>query len=268
MLRRTGQEVRESFIDNPLRKSAEKIVATTLSGWKLWLFQKILKWARKRVQGRENLRFERTRVFARVREVFRAIAVQFAAENIIKEEKDIFYLEVQEIFGWIQGTATTVNLKGLIELRKTEYAVWEKEGKPADRFYTYGSIWLHNQFIGKGLPPKDGEIRGTPACPGTVRGRVRCIVDPTKENMEPGEIMVCYRTDPGWAPLFPNASAILVERGSLLSHSAVVARELGIPTIVAIPNLMESLKTGDEITVFANDGRVEVHKENQGEENG
>ena len=73
--------------------------------------------------------------------------------------------------------------------------------------------------------------------------------------------MVCYRTDPGWAPLFPNASAILVERGSLLSHSAVVARELGIPTIVAIPNLMERLKTGQEITVFANDGRVEIHKE-------
>ena len=261
MLRRKVGTERESFLDNPLRKSAENVVTTNLSGWRLWLFQKILKWARKRVQGRENLRFERTRVFARVREVFRAMAVQFVAENIINEEKDIFYLEVQEIFGWVQGTTTTVNLKGLIELRRAEYAVWEKEGKPADRFYTYGSIWLHNQFIGKGLPPKDGEIRGTPACPGTVRGHVRCIVDPTTETLEPGEIMVCYRTDPGWAPLFPNASAILVERGSLLSHSAVVARELGIPTIVAIPNLMERLKTGQEITVFANDGRVEIHKE-------
>ena len=266
MLRRKGKKEVESFIDNPLRRDAERVVDIHLSGWKRWLFQRILKWARKRVQSRENLRFERTRVFARVREIFRAIAVLFVEKDIILAEKDIFYLEVEEIFGWIQGTATTVNLKGLIALRKQEYARWEKEGKPADRFYTYGPIWLHNPFIGKGLPPKEGAIQGTPACPGTVTGIVRRIVDPTTENVEPREIMVCYRTDPGWAPLFPNSAAILVERGSLLSHSAVVARELGIPTIVAIPNLMERLKTGDKITVFANDGRVELHHADQ--ENG
>ena len=87
---------------------------------------------------------------------------------------------------------------------------------------------------------------------------IKRIEDPTTETLEPGEILLCYRTDPGWAPLFPNASAILVERGSLLSHSAVVARELGIPTIVAIPEVMNRLNTGQTVRVNATDGIVEI----------
>ena len=60
-----------------------------------------------------------------------------------------------------------------------------------------------------------------------------------------GEILVTARTDPGWAPLYPSCSGLLIERGSLLSHSAVVARELGLPTVVGIPGgLMDRLETG------------------------
>ena len=55
------------------------------------------------------------------------------------------------------------------------------------------------------------------------------------------------RTDPGWAPLFPTAGGILVERGSTLSHSAVVARELGIPAIVGIPNITKILQDGERV---------------------
>ena len=87
---------------------------------------------------------------------------------------------------------------------------------------------------------------------------MRCITDPKSETLQQGEILVCYRTDPGWVPLFPAAAAILVERGSLLSHSAVVARELCIPTVVAIPNLMNRLRTGQRIRVDAAKGTVEV----------
>jgi phosphoenolpyruvate synthase/pyruvate phosphate dikinase len=56
---------------------------------------------------------------------------------------------------------------------------------------------------------------------------------------------VAERTDPGWIMLFPAAAGILVERGSLLSHSAIVARELGIPAIVSLPGLTAWLTDGD-----------------------
>jgi pyruvate,water dikinase len=62
---------------------------------------------------------------------------------------------------------------------------------------------------------------------------------------------VAARTDPGWVPLYPSVSGILIERGSILSHSAIVAREMGIPAIVGIPNLLDSIKNGDRIHMDA-----------------
>ncbi|MBU0482951.1 MAG: hypothetical protein KKB30_00350 [Proteobacteria bacterium] len=73
------------------------------------------------------------------------------------------------------------------------------------------------------------------------------------------EILVAGRTDPGWVPLYPAVSGILIERGSILSHSAIVAREMGIPTIVGIPNLMHTLKDGQNITMDGATGKVIIN---------
>ncbi len=71
-----------------------------------------------------------------------------------------------------------------------------------------------------------------------------------------GEILVAARTDPGWVFLFPAAAALLVERGSPLSHSAIVARELGLPAIVNIPGLTALLRTGDLVELDGRSGAV------------
>jgi pyruvate,water dikinase len=79
-----------------------------------------------------------------------------------------------------------------------------------------------------------------------------------------GEILVTERTDPGWVPLYPSCSGLLIERGSLLSHSAVVARELGLPTIVGISGgLMKKLKTGDRVRVDGAKGEVRILQESE-----
>jgi pyruvate,water dikinase len=61
--------------------------------------------------------------------------------------------------------------------------------------------------------------------------------------------MVARHTDPGWIALFASAGAIVVERGSLLSHSAIVARELGIPCVVALKGAMAWIADGETIEV-------------------
>ncbi len=71
------------------------------------------------------------------------------------------------------------------------------------------------------------------------------ITDPRATALCPGDVLVARRTDPGWIVLFTEASGILVEHGSLLSHAAIVARELGIPTVVSLPGLMDWLEDGD-----------------------
>ena len=72
----------------------------------------------------------------------------------------------------------------------------------------------------------------------------------------PGEVLVARHTDPGWIALFANASAIAVERGSLLSHSAIVARELGIPAIVSITDVTRWLQSGDEVEMDGASGVI------------
>jgi len=73
--------------------------------------------------------------------------------------------------------------------------------------------------------------------------------------------LVTSSTDPAWVTLFPTASAIIVERGSLLSHSAIVTREMGKPCIVGVTGLLDSLKTGDFVEMDGSTGEIRVCSE-------
>ncbi len=224
-------------------------------------FNFILKQARYTVKNRENLRFERTLLFGRVRELFLRIGFILASMNVIEDKRDIFYLEVDEILFFIDGKSTTNNIKELIEIRKQQYFKYN-EVLPDERFYSYGAVNIGNDFKRKvrKIEEKESklELKGIGASPGKVIGKVRVIKDPTNSRLEQGEILVAEYTDPGWIMLFPAASGILVERGSLLSHSAIVSRELGIPAVVGITGLINNLKDGDEVELDGTIGVVNI----------
>ena len=93
-------------------------------------------------------------------------------------------------------------------------------------------------------------------CPGIVRARVRVVRDPREARDLAGHILVAERTDPGWTLLFPTARGLLVQRGSLLSHSAIVAREMGLPCIVGLPRLLETLREGEWVEMDGTTGIV------------
>ena len=80
-------------------------------------------------------------------------------------------------------------------------------------------------------------------CPGIVAGRARVFAIRAARRSAPGDILVAEHTDPGWIMLFPPRPRLLVERGSLLSHAAIVARELGIPAVVSVPGVTRWLRT-------------------------
>ena len=83
--------------------------------------------------------------------------------------------------------------------------------------------------------------------PGVATGTAR-VVDNPQEIGELGSdyVLVCASTDPGWTPLFLNARGLIVERGGVLSHGAIVARDFGIPA-VSCPNATRLLKDGDSV---------------------
>lgn len=214
--------------------------------------------ARARVRDRENLRFERTRLFGRVRQIFVELGRKLHALDVLAEPRDVFYLEVNEVLGFLDGTASTTDLKGLVALRRTEFERYRKETPPADRFETRGVVHQGNSFQGKPAAVEaDGETRrGLGCCPGVVRGPVRVVTDPRGVDLRQGEILVAERTDPGWIMLFPSAAGLLVERGSLLSHSAIVGGELGLPAVVSVAGVTRWLRDGDEVEMDGGSGVV------------
>ncbi|MDH5544216.1 MAG: PEP-utilizing enzyme [Gammaproteobacteria bacterium] len=223
------------------------------------LFAWVLRNARARVRDRENLRFERTRVFGRVRSLFVEIGKRLYAEGVLLHPRDVFYLSVEESLGFIEGTAISTQLAELAQLRRREFEHYSTQAVPADRFDTKGAVYIGNSFV----PPHQASFdqhasqhAGTGCCPGIVRGRVRVITDPRSQTLEAGEILVAERTDPGWIMLFASASGLLVERGSLLSHAAIVAREMSIPAIVAIEDVTKWLKSGDLVEFDGTTGKI------------
>jgi pyruvate,water dikinase len=241
-----------------LRIAAERQALAKLGPIRRFVFKQVLVQARARIRDRENLRFERTRVFGRVRRIFVQLGRRLHASGQLEEDRDIFYLTYEEALAFVEGTAVTTSLSELANLRKKEFETYQKSS-PSDRFETRGMVYVGNSFQAPAeTPPQGNDLRGTGCCPGTVRGRVRVILDPQSANPEPGEILVARRTDPGWITLLPAAAGLLVEFGSLLSHSAIVTREMGIPSIVAIPNLIKQLMTGDLVEMDGSRGLVKI----------
>lgn len=73
-----------------------------------------------------------------------------------------------------------------------------------------------------------------------------------------GKVVVAVSTDPGWAYLLSGAGAIVAERGSLLSHTAIISRELGIPSVVGVREATTQLRTGDVVEVDGARGTVRI----------
>ena len=232
------------------------------TGWRGIIFRWVLRQARARVRDRENLRFERTRLFGRVRRIFVELGRRCHADGLLAEPRDIFYLTLEEALGFCDGTSATTDLRGLVALRQAEFERWRQRPAPSDRCETRGTVNHAHDFLDErpavtSAAPITGEERkGLGCCPGFVRGKVRVIRDPRGATLEPGEILVAERTDPGWVLLFPSASGLLVERGSLLSHSAIVSRELSLPGIVSLAGLTSWLQTGDTVEMNGSTGVV------------
>lgn len=225
-----------------------------------WVALALTRWAKARVRDRENLRFERTRVFGRVREIFLCLGRRLAARGLLRDPRDVFFLQVDEALGAVEGTVVTQDLRALADIRKREAGRFEGMPEMPGRFETRGAVL---PGILGGLPASPGDDQGGGAsrtgigcCVGVVRARARVVLDPRGESLRPGEILVARHTDPGWIALFSGAAGIVVERGSLLSHSAIVAREMGIPAIVALDGATSWLNTGDLLEMDGSTGVV------------
>ena len=229
------------LIANPLKREVAKAVT---------------RWAKARVRDRENLRFERTRIFGRARRIFLAMGRELTALGKLSDPRDVFYLTVDEVLGAIEGSGLSQNLNALVLLRKSEEDASASRPDPDERLVIRGAAITAPVSTSAPAAPTGDLQQATGCSAGSVRAKARVILDPRTESLTPGDILVARNTDPGWIAVFSNASAIVVERGSLLSHSAIVARELGIPCVVGLKGATEWINSGETLEVNGETGTV------------
>jgi len=120
-------------------------------------------------------------------------------------------------------------------------------------------IWAMEEELTPAAPVEGEHIGGLAASPGVATGRVRVIRSAAEiEKLRAGDVLVCQITTPAWTLVFPWAVALVTDGGSVLSHAAIVAREHGLPAVVATGDATRRLRTGDQVTVDGNRGVVIV----------
>ena len=109
----------------------------------------VLRNASSMVMQRENLRFERTRLFGRVRRIFREAGKRLHAMGVVENANDVFYLQVEEIRGYVDGNAVTTDLKPLVAPRQAEFERYRRSDPPPARFETAGAVYYAQSYEAK-----------------------------------------------------------------------------------------------------------------------
>lgn len=220
--------------------------------------------AQKAARLRERMRTWVTRVLGMLREValdadrrllrlVPELADEWAAlkqgSSAMAQIHTVFLLTVDEVVNALRASRT--DLAPLVRARRAELARDQSRPDPP------------TTFIGSPpavqLPPAGGDAwRGTGASSGVVEGSARVLLSASAmSELQPGEILVVHTTDVGWTPLFCIAAGVVTELGGPLSHAAVVARELGVPTVVNVDGITRALRTGDRVRLDGDRGLVE-----------
>ena len=105
---------------------------------------------------------------------------------------------------------------------------------------------------------EEGALSGLGISPGVARGPIKVLENPYDKDVEPGDVLVAYTTDPGWTPLFINASAIILQIGGMMQHGGVVAREYGKPCVAGIEHVLTRFQDGQMVEVDGSAGTVRL----------
>ncbi len=209
------------------------------------------------IQNRERSRLNRSRLYGMMRTLVLQMGNDLQEKGRICRPEDIFYLRCEEIRQAAEDPA--LDVQSVIRFRKEQY-----EG--------FATLPAYSRlvFSGKVTDKQPQNVRrtsgsgsktaytGTACSQGIAEGKVLVIRHPARQTDTENRILVTKMTDPGWVFLIAGAKAVVSEKGSLLSHTAIISRELGKPAVVGIPHITEELEDGDLVRVDGNTGTVTV----------
>jgi phosphohistidine swiveling domain-containing protein len=201
---------------------------------------------------REEMRDRSSRVYAVVRRWALEAGRRLAAAGALPEPEAVFALRQEDLLAAVQG-----------RLPPAEVARRARAGQRMLRSYRNfanpNEIGARHELAPAPRAPAGPLLRGTACSPGRARGRARVIRSLEQAGrLGTGDVLVTAFTDPGWTPLFPGLGAVVTETGGLLSHAAVIAREYGIPAVLAVSGATRAIPDGAWVAVDGGAGTVSL----------
>jgi pyruvate,water dikinase len=178
-------------------------------------------------------------------------AERLVQRGVLAEAEDICWLTLPEL---AEVVRTGVADQDLIRERVMAFRSYELLTPP--RVLTSEGEVVVGRYRREDLLP--GALSGLGVSAGTVEGRARVIHDVAEADLEPGDILVTAFTDPSWTPAFLSAAGLVTEVGGLMTHGAVIAREYGVPAVVAVQDATRQIRDGQQLRVNGTEGWVEL----------
>ena len=210
----------------------------------------------KGIANREISRLNRSRIYGIVRLIMDTLAKQYKAQGFLEAEEDIYMLTLDEVFDLAKEGR---DMKDLVYERRSDYEFFAKLPAYsrlvfADKEFDRPGMAVSslNNSISSDL------LTGTPCSAGLAEGEALVIRNVKDVKDVKGRILIAKMTDPGWVFLLASAAGVISEKGSLLSHTAIISRELGIPAITGVAGATDIIKTGDILRIDGASGRIEI----------
>ena len=222
------------------------------------LFRVLLRWTHRSLSLRERCRLKQAMLYQRCRRIVLRMGEHLTAAGQLARSEDVFFLTHLELENLVAGTEMfPAGTAGLVSLREAAQRKLAESEPPEHLTLAQGCYYFPDDGQSSRDLPFLVKLSGTPACGGKVRGRASVLTDMSEfGRLQSEDILVTSQTDPGWAPAFCFISGLVVERGGILSHGAIIAREFGIPSVVGVPNAARDIRHGQTITVDGDLGHV------------
>lgn len=223
----------------------------------------VLTWTQRCIQLRERARLKQALLYSRFRRVALALGEGLREAGRIDQAADVFFLTFEELVALGSGSAMFPDhVRPLVAVRRQGHRDLSASTPPDSMRLPVGEYlppavsWAHGDD-----EPAQGAISfsGLGACGGATTGRATVLADVRESHLlAAGDVLVTRQTDPGWAPIFPLIAGLVIERGGMLSHGAIVAREFGIPSVVGVKHATRRIPQGARITVDGDRGVVRI----------